>query len=125
MSSSRRRRPRRVAERAAQRPPLLVGLDRDRAPLVAARARVGVVRRRVGRVVAGAARARARDLTVEQLGGEEVQRRLHLRLIDVLALAGAAAVVERGDQRGGEEARRDGVGVGVERPARAGGRPSR
>ena len=94
-----RARPLRIAERTAQRAPLRVGLDRDRAPLVLAETRIGVVRRGGRRLVARAARVLARHLRLEQLGPEEVQRRLHLRLIDVLTLAGAAAVIERGDQR--------------------------
>ena len=50
-------------------------------------------------MVAGPTGARAGDLHVEQLGAEEVQRRLHLGLVDELALPGAVAVVERRQQR--------------------------
>jgi hypothetical protein len=55
-------------------------------------------------VVAVAAGADTRHLHVEELGGEEVEGRFHLGLVDVLAPAGAAPVVEGGQQRGRQEA---------------------
>ena len=60
------------------------------------------------------------DLGVEQGRGLEVHRRLGLRQVEVLALAGAAAVVEGGQQGGQAEAGGHDVGVGPEGPR---GRP--
>ena len=73
---------------------------RASAPVRRDRARVGVVRGAVGIVVAVAPCADARDLDLEQLRSQEVQCRLHLRLVDELSLAGAPAVVEGRQQRG-------------------------
>ena len=53
---------------------------------------------------------------VEKLRADEVERGLHLRLIDELTFAGPAAMVERGHQRRRQKARCDGVGVRIERP---------
>src|SRR5690606_17512396 len=51
---------------------------------------------------------------VEHRGCQEMDRRFTLREVDVLALARPAAMVERGEDGGRAEARRDGVGVGAE-----------
>ena len=52
------------------------------------------------------------DGVIEQHRLGRVERRLELAEVDVLPLAGALAVVERGDQRGGGEVRHEEVGVG-------------
>ena len=54
-----------------------------------------------------------------------MQGRLHLGLVDELTLPGALAVVQRGQQGGRQESRRDGVGIGVEGTARRAVVPSR
>ena len=75
-----------------------VVLDRDGTPLVLSRAWVDALGRRIARPVAGAVEGLACRLSREDLGREEVQRGLELSKVDVLALAGAALVIDRGQQ---------------------------
>ena len=74
--------------------------------------------------VAGTGRDPPVELVGEELGAEELERRLELGDVDVLALARAPPVVERRQQRRGREALRDEVGVGaVDHDRRAIGPP--
>ena len=104
------RRPRGLAHGAHQPPPVLVVVHHDRDPAVLARAREDAVRRLVPRAVPHA----PEDLAVGRVGddrlGEAHDPALHLRQVDVLALAGAAAVEEGRGQQERREARRERVG---------------
>ena len=82
-------------------------------PTVGAGGRVGPVRRHVRIAVARPTLHMAVYRVVEQSGSEEVQRCLRLREVDVLAPAGAVAMVRRGENGGDREARRNGGRVGA------------
>ena len=83
------------ADRAAQPCPLLTVRGRDRHPTVVAGGREHAVRREVERGVAAAFEDVAVHGVVEDGRAEEVRRGLALREVDVLAHAGAPAVIER------------------------------
>ncbi len=91
----------RATDRLAERGPLLVVAHGDGDPAVVACAAEGVVRRGVTRAVAAQLRRRAGGARFEQGAAEEVDRALRLRELDELALAGALAMVQRGEDGAG------------------------
>ena len=105
-------------DRVTEPPPIGVVARRDRDPLVVARSRIDAVRRHRRMIVGDTIQRAPVDLRVEQVRREELERALDLRLIDVLPVARAPAMIERGEDHGDGEARRDEVGVGTERAAR-------
>ena len=94
--------------------PVAVVANGDGHPVVIAPGGVDAVGSHVGIAIAHASQDAAGELVVEQPGGEEVERALDLGVVDVLALTGAAAVVEGGKEGGEGEAGGDGIGVGAE-----------
>ena len=108
-------RPRRVTEHAAQGGPLLVGLHREREPAVAVADAVDVLGRGEAAPIALAAQQLAGGAVHRDLFGGDVQGRLHQRRFDHHALAGAVAVLERGQAgrtpRAGRPAGRTGRGA--------------
>src|SRR5439155_14094417 len=99
--------------------PLLVGPDRDRHPTVADRRAAGpglvetwerAARYRTRRAVAVTGSDDAVDDVVDDPGRERVQRGFDLRHVEIAPSTRALAVDEPRGQRGGDEARRQGVG---------------
>src|ERR1700683_594657 len=88
-------------EHLAHRFPFLIIRHRDRNPAVLAAfisASISAMRSVSMRFVAARAECPAGSEIIDYCGREIVQRRLVLRHIDVLALAGAPLVVERRDE---------------------------
>ena len=101
-----------------ERLPVGVVAAGDGDPRVVAGAPVDAVGHHGDVGVAVARRRPAVDGLVEHGRRQEVHARLGLGEVEVLALAGAPPVVERGEQRAQREARRRVVAVGAERAAR-------
>src|SRR5258705_7073946 len=104
-------RPRRVAEHLAEARPLVVVPDRERDPAVIALARIHAVRHCHPVVVRVAGRHRTVRRVLEERGPEELETRFVLREIDRAAFAGAAAPLERGEDRDDAVSDRDVVDV--------------
>ena len=102
----------RPVDGGAEPAPVGIVADGDGDPFVLAIGRVDAVRGHHGVVVAAGEGDAAVDGVVEQGRAHEVERGFGLGLVDVGSLAGAVAVVERGQQGRGGEARGEVVGVG-------------
>ena len=116
--------PRRTAHRGGEAVPLRVGADGDGAPGVLAAAGVDPVRSGLEAAVALPPALLTVHGVVEDGGAEELKGGLDLREVEVLALAGAVAVVQRRHDREHREPRRDHVGVGDGGAARVAVGPS-
>ena len=131
LESSRSRRVARVARevfifhRGAQAAPIVIVAADDRDPLVIAGGWINAVGRESGVGISDSFLDAAIHRVVENRGPEKVNRAFSLRLIDVLALPGAAPMIERRENRDRGKTRRDVVGVRAEDAGREDGRAIR
>ena len=114
-----------AAQQTGQGGPGALVLRHDRHPAVVARGGEHPVRAVALLVVAlGPEVGRRVDPRGQQHGAQEVDRRLGLGEVEVLALARAPPVVEGGQQRGDRQVGRGVVGVGAVGPDRVAVRPA-
>src|SRR5579872_2370472 len=93
------------SHRLAQRAELIVASANDRDPSIFTARRINSVRRKFRIAVAIAdLRASIRGI-IEQRRSQEMQRRLGLRLVDILSLPGPPPIFERGQNCDRREAR--------------------
>jgi len=114
-----------IVHRDAQTPPVVIVAANDRDPIVVAGGWIDAVRRETRVKVSGAFVDAAVDRVVENRGPEKVKRAFRLRLIDILAFASAAAMVQRRENRHRGKTRRNIIGGTRRRRRRERGRAIR
>src|SRR2546430_3885777 len=110
--------------RTAQGAPVLISFAGDCYPAIIAQGRIHAMRRIVWVCIAHPLIDASVRGAIKQRRGKKMQRRLRLRLIDILALAGAPSIVERRYYRDRSKAWSNVIRVCAEWPGAGPTRPS-